>query len=404
VELTVRPINEDEVAAFRRSISRGFGGDPKEEDDTRFRKAFELPRTVAAFDGSEIVGTGGAFSFRLSVPGGELPMGGTTIITVRPTHRRRGVLTAMMRAHLDEIRDRGEPLAGLWASETPIYGRFGYGSAAEGCKMELDGRTVEFLGDAPDGRVRLVDADDAAGPCRAVFERVRPTRPGMFTRNADWWTWNVLDDPEHWRKGRSMKRYAIYEGADGAEGYAIYRQKENWDAFPEGTVHVAEVIAATPAAHAALWRYLLRIDLFPNVEHWNLPVDDELPWRVTDGRRVRRWPMDSLWIRLLDIPRALTGRSYASAQKLVLGVVDPFLPENDGRYELDAGPDGATCRETTADADLEVPVDALGAMYLGGHRATTLARAGLISGEDSSLASADRLFAWPIAPWCHEIF
>jgi predicted acetyltransferase len=404
MDLTVRAITDSEVETFRHRISRGFGGDSKEEDSTRFRKVFEIPRTVAAFDGDEMVGTGGAFTFDVTVPGSTLPMGGTTIITVQPTHRRRGVLTAMMRYHLDEIRGRGEPLAGLWASEASIYGRFGYGQTVEGLQTKVDGRTIEFIGGPPPGRVRLVEPEVAAAPMRAVFEQVRPCRPGVFTRSDDWWEWRVLADPEAWREGRSMKRYALYEGATGVEGYAVYRQKEKWDDFPEGTVHVNEVLATTPDAHHALWRYLTRIDLFPNVSHWNLPMDDELPWLVTESRRVVRTVSDSMWLRLLDIPRALGERAYGGAGRIVLGVRDPFLPENDGRYELDAAPDGATCRRTDAAADVELAVDTLAALYLGAHGFTTLARAGLVGGDGEALATADRVFAWPTAPWCPEVF
>ncbi len=405
MDLTVRPVVESEFETFRAKIVRGFGGDPHAQDDpVSLRKIIELERTVAAFDGDEMVGTCGAFTFDVTVPGGTLPMGGTTIITVQPTHRRRGVLRAMMTAHFDEIRGRGEPLAGLWASESAIYGRFGFGQAADLYHVKLDAATIEFRGDPPAGEVRLVEPAEARAKMEAVYERVRPTRPGMYSRSEAWWTGRMMYDPEHRRDGRSSKRFAVYTGPAGVEGYAIYRQKEKWDEFPEGEIQVVEVMAATTDAHEALWRYLTRIDLFPKVEYWNLPVDDELPWRVVDARRVRRYLWDALWIRLIDIPRALVGRSYRAEGRIVLGVRDPFLPDNDGRYLLEVGPGGAKCSRTNDDADLELDVNVLGALYLGGQSISPLARAGWVRGNPKSLTAADALFAWDPQPWCPEIF
>ncbi len=405
MELTVRPIEESEFDTFHAKMVRGFGGDLNPKDDPSFfREIIEFDRTVAAFDGDELVGTCGAYSFDVTVPGGTLTMGGTTIITVQPTHRRRGVLTAMMTAHLDEVRRRGEPLAGLWASETGIYGRFGYGQAADLQEVKLDAGTIEFSGDPPAGEVRLVEPDEARARMEAVYERIRPTRSGMLSRSEAWWTGRMMYDPEHRRRGSTSKRFAVYTGPAGVEGYAVYRQKEKWEAFPDGEVQVIELMAATPEAHEALWRYLTRIDLFPRIEYWNLPVDDELPWRVVEARRVRRYVWDALWIRLMDIPRALEGRSYRAEGRIVLGVRDPFMPDNDGRYLLDAGPGGAKCSRTSDDADLEFDVNALGALYLGGQSISTLARAGWVRGDPASLARAGALFAWDPQPWCPEIF
>ena len=415
--IEVRSITSDEVPAFHKALARGFGNDAREEDEARFRGVHEIPRTVAAFDGGEIVGTGSAFSFEMTIPGGgQLPLAGTTIITVQPTHRRRGVLTAMMRHHLDEVQSRGEPLAGLWASESSIYGRFGYGMAAEGFDTRIDSRSIVFRDPSPAGKIRLVDPQQALSQLRDVYERVRSTRPGMMTRSERWWTWRVLGDPEHWRKGKSAKRFAICEGPDGIDGYVIYRQQEKWDDFPDGTVHVVEVMAATAEAHQTIWTFLTRIDLFPNVAYWNLPVDDHLPWLINDGRRVVRTITDSLWVRLMDIPRALAARAYTCSGSLVLKVDDPFLPDNSGCYELTvaagsgsesggvAESGGGRCVRTDVPPDITLGVDTLGAMFLGTHRCSVLARAGHVAGKADAIARADALFAWPTASWCPEVF
>ncbi len=405
MNLTIRPIDESETQTFRTKLSRGFGYDlHKDDDPNRLFRTLDVERTVCAFDGKEMIGTCGAFSLDLTVPGATLPMGGTTVITVQPTHRRRGVLRAMMQAHLKEIQDRREPLAGLWASESSIYGRFGYGLAAQSYELKLDAKEVQFADDVSAGSVKLIELQEAQQLFPDVYERVRPTRPGMFARNDAWWETDVFYDPEHRREGKSAKRYAIHKGESGVDGYAIYRQKEEWTDFPKGEIHVVEVITSTLAAHRALWHYMTNIDLYPNVRYWNAPVDDELPWQVTDPRRVQRNICDSLWVRLIDIPRALAGRHYCGSGKIVFEVHDSFMPANSGCYELETSNSSVQCSATSSKADIELSVQTLGAVYLGAHRFTELMRAGLIQGDPDALATADRMFSWDRQPWCPEVF
>jgi len=402
--LTIRPVTLEEIVPFRRSIARGFGADLKEEDSTNYLRNVDPARTVAAFDGDTIVGTLGTAAFDLTVPGGALPMGGTTMVTVQPTHRRRGVLRSMMRAHLDDVRARDEPLAGLWASETAIYGRFGFGLATELAETKIDASAVEHVGAPPPGSVRLITVEEARNILPAVYDRLCPTIPGMLSRSEAWWETRFFHDPEYRREGRSMLRFAVYESNAGVDGFALYRQKEKWDDFPAGEVHIVEVMPVTRDAHDALWRMLTSIDLFPQVRYMHAPSDDILPWRVNDYRRVVRWVTDALWVRLLDIPRALAGRRYAAQDTVVLRVRDSFLPDNDGAYELTGSRTSATCSRTNTTPDLTLDVDVLAAAYLGGPRFRQLARAGLVEGSDEAVARADRMFAWDRAPWCPEVF
>ncbi len=331
-------------------------------------------------------------------------MGGTTMVTVQPTHRRRGLLRAMMRAHIEETRSRRDPIAGLWCSESSIYRQFGYGPAAEACEMKTHTASISFIGDAPERSLRIIEADEAGKILPGLHERVRAERPGMFARCAGWWEAETFRDVESERKGRTAKRFVICEAGEGVEGYAIYQQKEKWSDFPEGEIHVVEFFAATAEAKHAVWRFLMNIDLYPSVHFWNMAVDDELAWLVTEPRRVERKIVDSLWIRLLDIPRALSSRAYSDSGRCVLGVRDSFLPENDGNYELNASTETAECHPTQKNADVSCEVDVLGALFLGGHRATTLARAGRITGDPAAIESLDRMFAWSPLPWCPEIF
>lgn len=405
---TIRPIGEDEVDLFRSRLARGFGGDPSTDESARkrFVKTFELERTFAAFDQDDLVGTGGAFSFQLTVPGGAaVPMGGTTVISVQPTHRRRGVLTEMMRYHLEEVTGHGEPLAGLWASESSIYGRFGYGMATERHHVSLNSTTFSMSGPLPAGRVRLAEPDEAEKALRDVYERVRPTVPGMLARSDSWWEHRVMRDDKEAQGDRSRRRYALYQVDGVIDGYASYRQKENWSGFTSsGEVDVSEVIAVTDDAHTALWHFLCNIDLFSRLEYWNAPVDDPLPHKVTDPRRVERRLADALWLRVLDVPAALEARSYETDGAITMRGEDRFRPQTSGIYELEVSAGVGRCQQTEASPRITAGIEVLGELLLGGGNAMALAAAGRLSGPEASLRALHRLFRTDRAPWCEEVF
>jgi predicted acetyltransferase len=404
----VRSITEDEIDLFRARLMRAFGSDPETEEEARerFAELFEIDRTVAAFDDGDMIGTAGAFSFDLTVPGARsVGMGGTTIVTTQPTHRRRGVLNAMMEFHLDEVVSRGEPVAGLWASESSIYGRFGYGQATLRCEIEMDARAVALRSPDPVGRVRLVDAEEAEPVMRLLYEEARMDRAGMLSRTDAWWRLRRMRDDESIRDGKSARRYAIFEEDGQPLGYATYRQKEKWEDFPEGEIHMIEVITTTPAAHRGLWGFLTNIDLFPKVEWWNSPVDDPLPLDVADPRRVRREITDALWLRLLDIPAALESRSYEQDGALIIGVDDPFRPGNTGTYRLTVDGGESECENVDGvEPDIQFGVDVLGHLYLGGGDAYGMAHAGRIRGRDEAVQTLHRVFRTDKAPWCPEVF
>jgi predicted acetyltransferase len=404
----VRAITDSEVDLFRLRLSRGFGGDPAADDGggLRFRELVPLDRTFAAFDAGDIVGTGAGFTFDVTVPGGRaVAMGGTTMVSVQPTHRRRGVLRAMMSHHLDDVAQRGEPLAGLWASESSIYGRFGYGTSTYRHDVTLEAETITLRPPEPPGRVRLVDHDHAEPILRSVYERVRQTRPGMLSRSDPWWTHRRMRDEEDDREGRSSRRYAVYEEAGSVDGYATYRQKEEWEGFfSAGEVAVIEVMTATPNAHRGLWRFLTNIDLFKKVEWWNAPLDDPLTLEVTDPRRVQRRLWDAMWIRVMDVPAALEARTYETDGALTLHIDDPFRPTNSGNYRLEVSDGRATCRRRDDEGDVSLDIDVLGHLYLGGGSAVAMAAAGRITGSDGSVTRLHRIFRTDAVPWCPEVF
>lgn len=400
----LRAITADEVRAYRACMADTFGfdleGDP--DGDARVKTLVDFTRTYCSFDGDALVATAGTYAFTLSVCGGELPMAGLTQVAVRSTYRRQGILRRAIEAHLDDAAAHGEPISGLWASEGPIYGRFGYGIAAESddVLVQPDPGFAPASGDTIVG----VDLATAAARMPGIYTRARATRPGMFSRTESWWHYRRILDRADLRGGRTPRQHVLVTRGDDDVGYASYRLKLHFeDGRAAGTVDLEELVAIDGAAEATLWHHVTNIDLHPKASYWNLPVDALVPWLATDARRVlRRRRADTLWLRILDVAAALAGRRYLADDRLRLAIHDPR--RGLARWELCVEDGVARCDATTAAPELELDVAALGSIYLGHVRPSLLGRAGKIRGTPEALARADRLFTWPIAPWCAEVF
>lgn len=397
---TTTPEDYDGVA---RLIFGAFASDFDETEAEVHRSVVEPERVHAIFDAATPVATAGAFTRDLTVPGGVLPAGHVTAVAVAGTYRRRGLLSRLMRAQLAEIRERGEPLAALWASEGAIYGRFGYGPATWWARYEIATRQLALLGGPEPGRLRAVSTGAAELP--EIYERVRLTRPGMSSRPGKWWDHRTADVPA-FRRGMSTQRAVVYDGPSGPEGYAIWRVKSQWGATgPDGVVKIEELVTATDDAYAALWRFLLDVDLTRNVEYGFAAPTDPLPHLVSDADRVGQRIGPGLWVRVTDVPAALAGRRYAAPVDVVLAVRDELLPANDRHWRLTGDASGAECAPTHAPADLTVDVRALGAAYLGGTPLATMAAAGAVAEHTrGALAAASTAFGWYVAPTAIEIF
>jgi len=406
--LDIRTITEDDVDLFRRRVSRGFGDDAEMTDEgrARFDAIFEHDRTFAAFDGDDIVGTAAGFTLGVTVPGGaNVAMGGTTVVTVQPTHRRQGLLRSMMAAHLDDVAAANEPLAGLWASEGSIYGRFGYGPATFRHSVSVDTRNIAFHGAAPDGQLKLIEAEEADPLERHLYEQARPSRVGFLTRSDAWWSHQLIADPESWRDGHSAQRHLVYEESGEVTGYARYRQKNKWEDFiPDGEVDVVEVITLTDQARRAIWRLLTSIDLYTRVVAWNMPIDDPLPLEVTESRLVSRKLADALWLRIMDVPAALGARAYEADGDVVFELTDPAGRDATAVYRLEVGDGDVVCERVDERAEVAMANDVLGSLYLGGGDALAMASAGLIVGDEAAVRQLHRLMRTDRAPWCPEVF
>ncbi|MFJ1649986.1 GNAT family N-acetyltransferase [Streptomyces sp. NPDC088337] len=399
-----RVLRRDEWNPWYDNLIRAFGGVPEPDEERELWDALTEPaRSLGVWDGDTCVGTAGAFSFRITVPGGDLlPAAGVTMVSVAATHRRRGVLTSMMRRQLDDVRSWGESLAVLTASEPAIYGRFGYGAAAFQLAAEIDtdraGLSVPAGTD--DVRLRFAAPADALDDCEAVYARLVPGRPGMLARQPGWERVALLD-PESAREGASPLQCVVAERAGEVTGYARYRVKPGWGAGgPEGEVRLRDLAALDPASDAALWRFLFGIDLTSTLTVRGQPVDDAWQYLVSDIRRCRPRLKDSLYVRLVDVGAALAARTYQTPVDVVLEVADDFCPWNAGRWRLTGDPKGASCERTSDAAELSLSVRELGAAYLGGVPLAGLAAAGRVRElRPGALAPVSVAFGSAVAPW-----
>jgi predicted acetyltransferase len=401
--IEIRPPAEDELRAAMDAAEVAFGSAGVDDEDyERERKALPVARAHAAFEEGKPVALAGAYKFDLTMPGGRLPCAGVTWVGVMPTHRRRGILTDLMRQQLEDVRAWEEPLAALWASEPVIYGRFGYGHAAANLHMKSN-RARFRLREEPGSnvRVRLVDADEALRLFPPVYERVRPRRAGMLTRDERWWKEHRLADPEKWRHGASKKLYALVEVDGAPEGYAYYRVKHgSKDGYDAHEVRVIEAVAATPVAERAIWKFLHELDLSVLVEAYFFDPASSLPLVVRDPRALNlRWS-DGLWLRLVDVEAALQARSFRAGRSIVLEVRDELCDWNDGRYRI--GDDAA---RTDAEPDLVLDVADLASVYLGQYDFNRLVAAGLAEERfDGAADAATALFRTELPPFCPEVF
>jgi predicted acetyltransferase len=404
VSVEVRPSRSvEDLRDALNVISHYFGQENQLEDAERFAKWIDIERMHAAWEDGRIVGGAGAFSYRMSVPGGaDVPAAGITVVGVLPTHRRRGVLTAMMRAQLEDAGGRGDLVAYLWASEATIYGRFGYGLASRIGAIAIAKDRASFAQPfEPRGAVRLVELDEAARTFPALYDAVRTQRPGMFARSPAWWeTRKLLDDPAR-RAGGPLQR-ALLELDGEPAGYALYRINQAWTGgFSTGAVSIVEAMTPTPEATRELWRWLLDFDWTSEFVADLLPLDHPLFLLLAEPRRMQFKINDGVWVRLIDVGAALSARSYEGEGEVVLDVIDSFLPENTGRWRVSPG--GA--ERTDATADLRLDVTGLGTVFLGGFGFGDLVRASraeeLVPG---AAARADALFRTSVQPWCSEIF
>lgn len=403
--ILVRPTTLAEDGQLLRPLAVAFGFDVTPERLERFQAIPELMMRLGAFDGDELVGSAGSWAFAMTTPGGvPVDVEGLTLVAVLTTHRRRGILTSLMRRHLDECRARGKAVAALFATEGSIYGRFGYGLASIAGQIELDHAHSTFRGSSStEARFRFLDPDAAARAFAPIWDRVRTTTPGMLSRSDAWWRSRRMSDIEWVRAGRPALLRVLCEIDGRPAGYALYRCGTSFLGHDiVGSLEVVEAIGDSPAATRAIWRYLCDIDLVRTIKAGPLPIDHPLLHLLAEPSRLGMVLHDALWVRLVDVAAALSQRGWeAEGAPLVISVDDAFCPWNQGSYRLAGG----KAERTTEAPDLTLDVDALGSAYLGGFGFTGLADAGrVVEHTKGALLRADAIFRSARAPWCPEIF
>lgn len=404
--IEIRPARLQEAEEFMQVMGSAFGFEPPEQSGP-FRQYWEPERSRCAYQDGKMVGTSGAYSFQMTVPGTVIPSAGTTMVSVLPSHRRQGVLTQMMQAHLQEAKEREESFASLWASDSAIYGRFGYGEASRDTETTIDRQFVKLHKNAPEpDPVRMVTQEEASTNFPLVYEQMFSHRPGCFARSQTWWNLHRFRDlPDH-RDGATKFRFAVSRGPNNQpSGYVQYRVKSDWEqGHATGKVIVNELVSNTPEAASGLWKFVLEHDLISQIVAENRPVDDLLPDLLSGTRRAQRLVLDALWVRLLNIPQAFSLRRYRHPGQLVFEVIDPMGMDS-GSYRLEVAEDGTgNCEPTTAEPDLSMNIAELGGAYLGWSRMAHLRRAGRVTGTEPAARQADHMLGWDPLPWCPEIF
>jgi predicted acetyltransferase len=409
--LALRPIAADEFDSLY-ALARTAFHDPNPPEDGRDVEysVFEPGRSIGVYDNETLVGAAGAYTRDMTVPGGPMPVACVTWVSVAAEYTRRGLLTRMMRHQLNELHERGgEPVAALWASESGIYGRYGYGLAARHARITANLRELRLVRPVPSAE-RRIRTGEAANPVlrsevAAVYERVRTTVAGHCDRRGAWWDFR-LHDPESGRHGAGPLRLAIHDGPTGPDGYVAFSVNPKWqDDGPHSTANLSEFCAETPDASAALWSFVFSLGLVGELSYRIAPNDTPLLHMVDQPRRLKVGLMDNLWVRLVDVGRALAARAYAAPVDVVFDVSDEFCPWNAGRWRLQGGPAGAVCARTTDEPDMALTSTELGAAYLGGTTLDALARAGLVRElKTGALRTASTAFAEPRTPFCPEVF
>jgi predicted acetyltransferase len=399
----IRTIEPDEVARWVDAMRTGFLDAPAPDStEADFRAThFDLDHTWAAIDAPRIVGTLRSFDTTLAVPGDQVVSAAAlTHVTVSASHRRRGLLSSMITADLRACAERGDAVGTLVAAEWPIYGRFGYGPAAEAVRLEVDARGLVITGDRR-GSVDLVDRDTFRELAGEIYARYQATQPGAIGRPGSLWdvTLGYVEIP-----GRTTPTFLVIGRDDTGrpDGFLSYVIKDHWEGQrPRNTLEVHDLVGIDAAASNRLWRYCLEVDWVATVsaaDHW---VGDPLRWILGDARAIGEHERtDLLWVRLLDVAAALAGRRYLTSGRVVFEV-DDDMGLSGGRFALEGGPEGAECAITTDPADLSLSVSTLSSAYLGGYTLADLARGGRVAERrPGALAIADAMFRSPVPPWC----
>ncbi len=400
----VRVPEPEEYDSFLKAMGVTFSFEPSEFSRELLEDLIGPDRLLAAFDGPEPVATYGSFPFVMQVPGGSIPTSAVTIIAVSPTHRRQGILSSFMAADLVAAKERGEPVASLWASETGIYGRFGFGVANTESTWEL-AKSSAHLKSPIDirGSVRFVDEAGAKEALPAIYEQATAGIPGANSRSSAWWHSRIIADEPERRKGRLPRRFVVLQRGSEDVAYAIYRTAPDGDTL---VLNLVEVMGLDAQAERSMWQFIFDIDLVSRINASHRPRLDPLSGWIANPRELtpkRTW--DSIWIRVIDIVPALESRTYRTPGSIVFAVHDAHCAWNTGTWQLSINQAGVgALAPSDLPPEVNLTPEALGSLYLGGANGAHLLSSGNVTGSPDAVEKLDLLFGWHVEPWCPEVF
>ena len=372
--------------------ARGENGYRTQADFEAHQLVFTPERSIMAFDGKHMVGNALSYEMDMYIPGGLSKIAAVASVSVQATHRRKGINRAIMKYQLEDIYSRGEPLAVLQASESIIYGRYGYGLASFESNLEIEKtRSAYAVEHASTGQTYFVEESEAREIFPQIYSKAIENRNGMVIRQENWWEFRFREpglkggDPKSW--------FVKYQENGQDDGYLRYTIN--------GTeLNVIELIASSHQAYSSLWRICLDMDLVDVIKAEHRPADDELKWMLADPRRLVEHSSDRYWVRLVDVRTALSQRSYSSDGSLILKIQDDFLPWNKQVVELSSESGKSSCTISNKTPDIILTAGDLGAVYLGGINFSTLLSANRIEEvTEGSVVRANLMFSTSRKPW-----
>ena len=372
--------------------ARGENGYRSQVDFDAHRLVFTPDRSIMAFDGKNMVGNALSYEMDMYIPGGISKIAAVASVSVQATHRRKGINRSIMKYQLEDIHSRQEPLAVLQASESIIYGRYGYGMASFESNLEIEKtRSAYAIDHASEGQPYFIEESEAREIFPQIYSKAIENRVGMVRRRENWWEFRFREpglkggDPKSW--------FVKYQKNGETDGYLRYT-------INEAELNIIELIASSHEAYSSLWRLCLDMDLVDTIKAEHRPADEELKWMLADPRRLVEHSSDRYWVRLVDVKKALSQRSYSVDGSLTLEVKDNFLPWNQEVVELRSESGESSCATSNKNPDIVLSAGDLGAVYLGGINFSTLLASGRIEEiTKGSVSKANFMFSTERKPW-----
>ena len=392
MSIELRTSTWDDFPSVKVINARGENGYRSQVDFDAHRLVFTPDRSIMAFDGKNMVGNALSYEMDMYIPGGLSKIAAVASVSVQATHRRKGINRSIMKYQLEDIHSRQEPLAVLQASESIIYGRYGYGMASFENNLEIEKtRSAYSIDHVPGGQSYFIEESEAREIFPQIYAKAIENRVGMVRRNENWWEFRFREpglkggDPKSW--------FVKYQKNGENEGYLRYT-------IDDVELNIIELIASSHEAYSSLWRLCLDMDLVDIIKAEHRPADEELKWMLADPRRLVEHSCDRYWVRLVDVKKALSQRSYSVDGSLTLEVRDSFLPWNQEVVELRSESGESSCATSNRNPDIVLSAGDLGAVYLGGINFSTLLAAGRIEEiTKGSISKANLMFSTKRNPW-----